>query len=89
MDYESAIIFAQTLIDCEYDIESYSGRGMFGKTCIGVRVSDISDIFNIGINLALHIEDNHRELLEDLDVKFDNMGRGYIVYFPDVPYVNI
>lgn len=47
--------------------DDYSGRGMFGKTCVGI-ITDtaITTIGLVGIPGA----------------KIDNMGKQYIVYWP-------
>ena len=61
------------------DLRSYSGRGMYGKQCLGIDMDSMADAFRF----ALMVED------EDLTVAlsnpcFDSMGLGIIVYFPNV-----
>jgi hypothetical protein len=61
------------------ELRSYSGRGMYGKQCLGIDMDSMADAFRF----ALMIED------EDLTVAlsnpcFDSMGLGIIVYFPNV-----
>jgi hypothetical protein len=61
------------------DLRSYSGRGMYGKRCLGIDMDSMADAFRF----ALMVQD------EDLSVAlsnpcFDSMGLGIIVYFPNV-----
>jgi hypothetical protein len=61
------------------ELRSYSGRGMYGKQCLGIDMDSMTDAFRF----ALMIDD------EDLTVAlsnpcFDSMGLGIIVYFPNV-----
>ena len=61
------------------DLRSYSGRGMYGKQCLGIDMESMAD----AVRFALMVED------EDLTVAlsnpcFDSMGLGIIVYFPNV-----
>lgn len=66
-----------------YDFrDDYSGRYMFGETCIGI-VGDNTTL--ICMQLTDYLND---EGCEDIISKLgtprtDNMGMSYIVYFPD------
>jgi len=67
----------------------YSGRGMFGQTCIGfVTDSDnpaklMSKLFFFALDVLDKGEfEDFREVFEDISVSSDSMGRGTIVYFP-------
>lgn len=57
-------------------IERYSGRNMFGKQCIGFIVphKEANELKAIAFTLGIK------------NPKVDNMGRDYIVYFPDYEY---
>ena len=72
----------------------YSGRGMYGKTCIGVE-SAYGSVYEGAVKLALmmvlsgdpHREDlswyEVRDLMDALpDSRSDSMGMGMILYFP-------
>lgn len=53
--------------------EAYSGRGMMGKTCLGIVCDDPADVL---------------EAFREYDLprpNRDNMGRQYICYWPDIP----
>lgn len=61
------------------ELRSYSGRSMYGKQCLGIDMESMTDAFRF----ALMVEDDDL-CLAFSDPVFDNMGRGIIVYFPDV-----
>lgn len=66
----------------------YSGRGMFGRECVGFDTS--RGALNFGLDLAkelvVHGKDG-MELLDELGTgREDNMGRDYIYYFPDIQW---
>lgn len=72
----------------EFTSRSYSGRGMYGKVCLGVTVDRDH---TMGEFLALIIEsvtdENQDELAEALrGLRTDSMGLGEVLYFPKVPY---
>lgn len=61
---------------------SYSGRGMYGRSCVGVTLGRNSEVteFGLGVKLALALGED----AEDLDPRTDSMGLGSIIYFPNV-----
>jgi hypothetical protein len=61
------------------EVRSYSGRNMYGRSCLGIDMESMTDAFCF----ALSVQDEDLALLLDSPA-FDNMGRGIIVYFPDV-----
>ena len=62
----------------------YSSRWMFGETCFGLDVGDLSQALTVLVLLAMHAADaNVYQLPELASVgRWDNMGLGLIVYFP-------
>ena len=90
----------QTLLeDAGYETQSYSGRGMYGKSCLGVvterpfrMIADCTDVLADDLDGCLAEDAIHDELValgEALrGARQDNMGRDIIVYFPDVEYDN-
>ena len=77
---EAIINFAnENNLDCMKD---YSGRGMYGKKCIGI-ICDYKDILKVLGDIIVHLKDE--ELIsssEDLGpIKVDNMGLQEILYF--------
>lgn len=61
-----------------YDVESYSGRGMYGAECISVQLDNTTELLEMGMRLS--------EVGADLDdirgVRVDSMGQGLVVYWP-------
>lgn len=50
----------------------YSGRGMFGKTCMGVICEDPNECLEAAGSLGVR------------GGRIDNMGKQYIVYWPTI-----
>lgn len=71
----------QLIEDAGYEAQSYSGRGMYGKECVGVDVDDDTE-FAVDVMATAEPEDKEtvRALLKASSV--DQLGKGYIVYFP-------
>lgn len=70
--------------------EGYSGRGMYGKECVGVRIDGV-DPTSVAMDLLLWITDNYDVDTHDAiralqNVRTDDMGRGTIVYWPDINF---
>lgn len=71
------------------DVRSYSGRGMYGKQCLGVEVSRgglgdfIADVFE-----AVAGNEDDATLAADAfrSMSTDSMGLDTIVYFTQVPF---
>lgn len=60
-------------------LRPYSGRFMYGQECLGIDMDSMADAFRF----ALMITDS--DLADALSSpRFDNMGMGIIVYFPNV-----
>jgi len=75
--------------DNEYDFrENYSGRGMYGKSCIGFVSSDHP--FNVAMKLVAYLRFEMGSDCELIDVFTnagscsDSMGRREIIYFPSI-----
>lgn len=76
-----------------YEAASYSGRGMFGKTCLSftVEAGDTECAATAKIMLAAieapdwKADDVACSAFED--ARTDQMGMGTVVYFPDLPWV--
>jgi hypothetical protein len=72
----------------EYDYEfrtDYSGRGMYGKTCIGFVID--SSPFIVALTLAQFCYENDSDVIEFLHQEGccqDSMGHNTIIYFPSI-----
>lgn len=75
-----------------YETRSYSGRGMYGKQCLGVvsenTIETIVDILRWAFSEGTTENDDLYYALSKAmqSAKTDSMGQGYIIYFPDHEY---
>lgn len=85
----------------ELTVRSYSGRGMFGKTCLGVETNSFEEVsaalfFQLAevTNLPFasevwFTEETMKEISAGLlGAKTDSLGKRMIVYFPNIPFVD-
>tara|TARA_Y100001973_G_scaffold106687_1_gene186522 strand:- start:3691 stop:4002 length:312 start_codon:yes stop_codon:yes gene_type:complete len=88
IEFDSPIASAIEDLDCEEKLyANYSGRYMYGKTCIGIVGDDVhSDLIQfISSIVSLVDKEELEEILEYFsDCKMDNMGLNSILYFPNV-----
>lgn len=66
--------------------ENYSGKCMFGKTCLGVIISQGSSFMDFLIKLTRYLDEQG---VEDVDCElegasYDELGLDTIVYFPNI-----
>ncbi len=83
----------QTLIEeAGYETRSYSGRGMYGDTCLGFECNErIGDVIASLLDVISSMDEEGRDEALDLahefrHMKSDSMGRGSIYYFEGVPF---
>ena len=79
--------YLQALEENDFEVRSYSGRAMYGETCLGVDIP-----YGVGDLMATLIlavdEDDRDDVAEAVEtLRMDSMGLGQIVYFPRVPFV--
>lgn len=67
--------------DAGYEARSYSGRGMYGKECVGVTCDNQVDLI---FDMMDHASRN--QIKELKGCKTDSMGRSIIVYWPNVAW---
>jgi hypothetical protein len=84
-------ITLQTLIEnAGLEPYSYSGRAMYGKTCLAVNLDNgLGEFISAIMTEALENADN--DDIFDVarafeSMRTDSMGRGIVVYFPGVPF---
>lgn len=71
----------------QYELyENYSGRCMFGRSCLGVVIKQGYSFMDFIINLTKYM-DNYD--VDDIDFKlegatYDNLGLDTVVYFPNI-----
>ena len=66
--------------------EGYSGRGMFGRKCLGVVVRSGDSFMTFLISLTRYLEEQGIEDVNcDLEgASYDDLGKDTIVYFPRI-----
>jgi hypothetical protein len=72
----------QFLEDNGYECRSYSGRGMYGKNCLGVVVDAKIEMFHLAYEAGQQQVQFYLEKME-----WDSMGLSTIFYWPGVPFV--
>jgi hypothetical protein len=70
------------LNDAGYSVSSYSGRAMYGKRCVGVKLDRSQDPFELGIQMGIYLGEEAKKL----GYRTDSMGMGSVVYFPDLAW---
>jgi hypothetical protein len=63
---------------------SYSGRGMYGRSCVGIVIDSESDLLALGVAISELVEDYEDKQTLVNSVKTDSMGRGLIAYWTGV-----
>ena len=69
----------------EFDFrDDYSGRGMFGRKCVGIVIDSGTNILEMIMELTEMLIDNDIEYVSEKigAIRQDNMGMGTIIYFP-------
>lgn len=60
----------------------YSGRGMFGKTCLAIDLGDMTDALEFISDLTAEDPEVGRYLASH--ARFDSLGMGYVIYWPGI-----
>jgi hypothetical protein len=78
-------VIQQSLEDMGIETLSYSGRGMYGESCLGF----ISNLNPLYIGFMLCRADKNEDIDESnfSNIKSDIMGWSTVYYFPNIPYV--
>lgn len=78
-------ILRELLEEAGFDPVSYSGRGMYGKKCIGIEVNSTENaMLDLGYSAANSSVTSERIAKPHVD----NMGRDFIVYWPNVEWLS-
>jgi hypothetical protein len=74
--------------DADFETRSYSGRGMYGKSCLAVSADDPVEV--VAKAMAAVAADNGVDLWDLAEkisnARTDSMGRGIVIYWPGIPY---
>lgn len=91
----NATKFKMAVEEAGFEPSSYSGRCMYGKSCIGVTCDNVVEVaVKVLAELVMNRagatdEDEIRDLAEEIGkARWDSMGRSFIVYWPGVEWVN-
>lgn len=82
----------QLFEDAGYECRSYSGRGMYDKTCLGVEIDRHKDVLEVVADVLDSLYENEPVATLDMlsqalrDSRQDSMGLGTILYFPHERY---
>ena len=78
--------------ECGHEVRRYSGRFMYGDLCPGVAFDSIGEAFaavaDIAIFAAANVGEDEADDVRNamLPAKTDDLGRGMILYFPNLVY---
>ena len=75
-----AIVREVPYVDNEPRLRSYSGRGMFGGSCVSVTVDYFAEIAMLLYYIGRNDEFGRFEIYVD-SAEVDDMGRGEVIYF--------
>lgn len=87
-NFERGEVICEILRNSDLKPFSYSGRGMYGKRCIGVSISNSSPLPFL-IQLCSDINNAEYEVEEIIDrnkIKHDSLGYDLVVYFTDLDW---
>ena len=71
----------------DFDVRSYSGRGMYGKTCIAITGDDINFLM-LGVALNEYFSNYHEDVPESVyRYRTDSLVLGIVIYWPNMEYV--
>lgn len=79
---DQAIEFQDAVDNLDGTVDfQYSGRGMYGDTCVGIVARDTASIL---LHLLRNLPDEIADLFDGVEVRSDSMGLDEIVYFPAI-----
>jgi hypothetical protein len=74
----------------QLETRSYSGRGMYGASCLAVAADDVGDVIKQLACPASEDPTMFRQVEQDLDgIRTDSMGRGIVIYFPSAKFETV
>lgn len=70
--------------EMQIEMRSYSGRGMYGESCLAFIVNSVGEMFALGVETQ-KMDPVLASLLADSGCRIDTMGRNHeVVYFPSI-----
>ncbi len=74
------------LEDIGYETRSYSGRGMYGKQCLGIELDEGMGSLFADILESIEPDDLFEMSKAFRQMQQDSLGMGKIIYFPSIPF---
>lgn len=86
LTFDDARYIHQAIVDLDQgQVIDYSGRFMYGKHCFAVDVANPASFLTAFMfNLTNDAYGTASVLAESGDVRIDNLGRGWVIYWPDI-----
>lgn len=69
----------------EMEVRSYSGRGMYGDTCVAVVLGDYSSTWTLALAIA-DANNGNADLFGLPEPRSDSMGLGTVLYWPSLKW---
>jgi hypothetical protein len=87
LEQDHEILIEELAEEFDATLRSYSGRGMYGKSCLGISIDNDPNEFLMQLAIRL-CENDEFEFANTLahSVCSDQMGLGTILYFPSIQY---
>jgi len=90
MDPHTIVKLVEALVSDHFKVIRYSGRGMYGKQCVGIVYDSPGELIRLGALITLHPLDYWgvpRFELRDLQrVSIDSMGLSTVAYWPHLEW---
>jgi hypothetical protein len=62
---------------------------MYGKECLSIHSDSAQDVL-LMIKISDLIRDRYGlSVYKALDIRQDRLGKGYVIYFPDIPFIEV
>jgi len=91
-DKPSLLAVLNALETLDYKGRSYSGRAMYGRSCLGIETDRYTSAATVAFRLALQlVDDGEENLAEDIagmEWREDSLGLGGILYLPDFRWID-
>lgn len=71
--------------DMEMEVRSYSGRGMYGDTCVAVTLGSYANAWTLALAIA-DVNNGNADLFGLPEPRSDSMGLGTVLYWPSLEW---
>lgn len=84
LDTDQRSLVEEAASNYDGGITEYSGRFMYGTTCLGIDLDDLRKVAELLVYIAADDHDLAFTLANNLTL--DDMGRGVIAYWPNIAF---